>query len=185
MRPPPARRYVRRTVLLVGEGDAELAFIKHLKSLYGTRNNSLAVTVKNARGKGALGVVDFAIRQSRNAVYNVKAALLDTDTDWNKKTEAVAQKAKVQVVASHPCIKAMLLALNGELTQNLSSAKYKQVFAKRFGAEAHDHNVYAKHFPLELLNRAKGDSQPLAQLLALLDAGDDDVKGAGRLATSS
>ena len=163
-----ATRRVRRTVLLVGEGDAELAFIKHVKLLYFDRAGGIAVTVKNARGKGALGVVDFAIRQSRNADYDVKAALLDTDTDWNDKTQTMARKAKLQVVASQPCLEAMLLALHGEAVQNLSSAKYKQAFEARFGSPAHDDGVYAKHFPIELLNKARADSSQLAQLLALL-----------------
>ncbi len=161
-------RYVRRTVLLVGEGDADVAFIQHLKLLYIARGSSIAVTVKNARGKGALGVVNFTIRQSQNADYDVKAALLDTDTDWNDKTQAIARKAKVQVVPSQPCLEAVLLALHGEAAQNKSSAKYKEAFAARFGTQAHDSGVYARHFPIELLNKAKVYSPQLAQLLALL-----------------
>ena len=165
-----AVRRVRRTVLLVGEGDAEVAFIKHLKSLYFDRTSSVAVTVKNARGKGALGVVDFAIRHSKTADYDVTAALLDTDTDWNDKTKGKALKAKVQVVASQPCLEAMLLALYGQAEQNLSSAKYKQAFQARFGTTAHDAGVYPKHFPIELLNKARGDSPQLERLVALLTA---------------
>ena len=97
MRANKARRYEQRTVLLVGEGYAEVAFIEHLKTLYVSRGCGLALTVKNARGKGALHVVDVAIRQSRNAAFDVRAVLLDTDTDWNEKTQAMARKAKVQV----------------------------------------------------------------------------------------
>ena len=171
MRAGKTSRYVRRTVLLVCEGDAEVAFIKHLKSLFFDRAGGIAVTVKNARGKGALGVVEFAIRQSKTADYDVKAALPDTDADWNEKTEAKARKAKVQVVASQPCLEAMLLALHGDAAQNLSSAKYKQAFATRFGAPANDAGVYTKHFPLDLLKKASAGSPPLAQLLALLTSG--------------
>ena len=170
MRAGKTPRYVRRTVLLVGEGDAEVAFIKHLKSLFFDRGGGIAVTVKNARGKGALGVVEFAIRQSKTADYDVKAALLDTDADWNEKTEAKARKAKVQIVASQPCLEAVLLALHGHAAQNLSTAKYKQAFATEFGAPAHDAGVYATHFPLQLLNKAKDDSPQLVQLLALLSS---------------
>ena len=72
-------------LLLVGEGDAEVQLIQHLKRLYVERGSGIVVTIKNARGKGAGHVVDFAYRQSRNAAYDAKAALLDTDTDWNDK----------------------------------------------------------------------------------------------------
>ena len=94
MRANKARRYEQRTVLLVGEGYAEVAFIEHLKTLYVSRGCGLALTVKNARGKGALHVVDVAIRQSRNAAFDVRAVLLDTDTDWNEKTQAWPARQK-------------------------------------------------------------------------------------------
>ncbi|MEI2642189.1 MAG: hypothetical protein V9G10_07610 [Candidatus Nanopelagicales bacterium] len=46
----------RETV--VGEGDAEVLFMQHLKSLYVQRGSGVVVTIKNARGKGAAHVVD-------------------------------------------------------------------------------------------------------------------------------
>ena len=162
------RRFVLRTVLLVGEGDAEVAFIEHLKALYITRGCGLAVTIKNARGKGALHVVDVAVRQSRNAAFDVRAVLLDTDTGWNDKTQSIARKAKVQVVPCHPCLEAMLLALHGETAQGKSSAHHKQTFANRFGTQAHDASVYARHFSFELLEKARSGSPELERLLALL-----------------
>jgi hypothetical protein len=168
MKVDKARRYVRQTVLIVGEGDAEVAFIRHLKSLYIARGDGIAVTIKNARGKGALHVVGVAVRQSRNAAFDVKAALLDTDTDWNDRTQAVARKEKVQVVACSPCLEAMLLALHGDLAQGRSTAQTKQVFAAKFDAQAHDANVYARYFPFEFLEKARHAAPVLEQLLALL-----------------
>lgn len=87
----PKLRQVARTVLLVGEGDAEVQFMQHLKGLYVQRGSGIVVTIKNARGKGAAHVVDFAFRQSRNAAYDMKATLLDTDADWNDKTREQLQ----------------------------------------------------------------------------------------------
>ena len=87
-------RQVARTVLLVGEGDAEVLFMQHLKCMFVQRGSGVVVTLKNARGKGAAGVVDFAIRQSRNAAYDVKAVLLDTDTDWGEKNPIHGQEGQ-------------------------------------------------------------------------------------------
>ena len=53
MKGKPRQRHVARTVLLVGEGDAELSFMQHLKRIYVQRGSGVAVTLKNARGKGA------------------------------------------------------------------------------------------------------------------------------------
>lgn len=43
---------VRKTLLIVGEGDSEEAFLKHLRELYCSGGAGVAVTVRNAHGKG-------------------------------------------------------------------------------------------------------------------------------------
>lgn len=164
------RRVVLRTVLLVGEGYAEAAFLQHLKALFVERQSGLSVSVKNARGKGALGVVNFAVRQSQNAAYDVKAALLDTDTGWDAKTQAIARREKISVVPCQPCLEAMLLALHGDATQGKSTQQLKQAFTVRFGTQAHDAALYAKHFPKARLDKSRGQSPELEQLLALISA---------------
>ena len=168
MKANAARRTVLRTVLLVGEGYAEVAFIEHLKALYITRGCGIALTIKNARGKGALHVVEVAIRQSKNAAFDVKAALLDIDTGWNEATRNIARKAKVQVVPCVPCLEAMLLALHGEVQEAQSTAVYKQAFEKRFGSPANETALYAKHFSKETLGKARVKSPELDALLVLL-----------------
>lgn len=80
----------------------------------------------------------------------------------------MTRKAKVQVVPCRPCLEAMLLALHGEMAQSKSSAQHKQAFATRFGAQAHEASVYARHFFFELLEKARPGSPELEQLLALL-----------------
>jgi hypothetical protein len=163
-----ARHIVQRTVLLVGEGDAEIAFVRHLKSLYVARGSGVAVTLKNARGKSALSVVQVAINQSRNADFDVKAALLDTDTGWDEKTQKVARKAKVKVLLCIPCLEAMLIGVHGDIQQSQSSNNLKRIFETRFGAPAHDASLYPKHFSKELLEKARLKSAVLEELLTLL-----------------
>ena len=168
MKGKPRQRHVARTVLLVGEGDAELSFMQHLKRIYVQRGSGVAVTLKNARGKGAAHVVDFAIRQSRNAAYDVKAVLLDTDTDWNDKTRATARKARVQVMACEPCLEAILLNMHKAPTEGRSTAQLKQDFAAKFGAPASDATVYPKYFGAVLVNEAKARSVVVGELLRFM-----------------
>ena len=167
MRRNSASRQVARTVLLVGEGDAEVQFMLHLKGLYVQRGSGVVVTIKNARGKGAAHVVDFAFRQSRNAAYDVKAALLDTDTDWNDKTRAAARKAKVQVMPCQPCLEAVLLTTHHAQVEGRTTAQLKQDFAARFGDVASDASVL-RHFSREVLDEARSRLGILDQLLTLL-----------------
>lgn len=155
-------------MLLVGEGDSEVQWLQHVKSLYVVRGCGLAVTIKNARGKGAAHVVDVAIRQSLNAAFDAKAALLDTDTDWNERTEATARKNKVQVIAAEPCLEGFLLMLHGGPVHGRSSAQLKRDFLERFGANATQVDVYAKHFGKNFLDAGRVRIPQLEQLLGLL-----------------
>lgn len=161
------RRQAARTVLLVGEGDAEVVFLQHLKALYVQRGSGVAVTIKNARGKGAAHVVDFARRQSINAAYDVVAVLLDTDTDWNDKTRAVARKAKVYGLLCEPCLEAVLLSVHLAPVEGRLTAQLKHDFAVRFGAAASDDRVL-RHFPRELIESALARVEVLRALVQLL-----------------
>lgn len=167
MKSQAVRRRAARTVLLVGEGDAEVLFLQHLKSLYVHRGSGVAVTIKNARGKGAAHVVDFARRQSSNAAFDAVAALLDTDTDWSNKTQAAASKARVKVITCEPCLEAVLLAVHQRPVQGRSSAQLKKDFFDRFGAPAHQ-AAYAVHFDIPVLTQAQVRIQVVQQLWVLM-----------------
>ena len=161
------RRRAARTVLLVGEGDAEVLFLQHLKSLYVQRGSGVAVTIKNARGKGAAHVVDFARRQSSNAALDAVAALLDTDTDWSDKTQAAARKARVQVITCEPCLEAVLLDICHAPASGRSSTQLKRDFAERFDRPAHQ-VAYATHFEANVIEHAQARVQVVQQLWVLM-----------------
>jgi hypothetical protein len=163
-------RHTTRTVLLIGEGDAEVLFIRHFKSLYVHRYAGVSVTIKNARGMGAAHVVDFAYRQSRNTAYDEKAALLDTDAGWNDKTRAAAKQAKVQILASTPCFEALLLEIHRIPVQGRTSSQLKHDFLNRFREQACSSSVL-KHFDQLLLNEARTRLPVLDHLLHLLSSG--------------
>ncbi len=132
----------RRTLLIVGEGRHEEAFLNHLKQLYVSRGCGLSVTIKNARGKGVLHVVKWTVRQAANADYDVVAALLDTDTDWNATTEKLAKTKKIHVLKSEPCFEAMMLRLIGRPA--LSDAHtLKRQFAPFVNNDATQRDHYA------------------------------------------
>ncbi|MEY2859789.1 MAG: hypothetical protein RL392_247 [Pseudomonadota bacterium] len=169
MKPGQVPRKTARTVLLAGEGDSEVLFMQHLKRLYVQRGSGVAVTIKNARGKGAGHVVDFASRHSRNAAFDVTAALLDTDTDWNDKVRTMARKAKVQVLACEPCLEAVLLQVHDVRVHERTTAELKRMFAARFGSVASDEVVYAKHFSMLQVEAAHPRMPLLAELIRLLN----------------
>ena len=100
-----------RSVLIVGEGLTEEAFLRHLKSLYITRGCGIGLKIRNAHGKGPDHVVGFSIRQRNNAAYDRVIALLDTDDPWPDKVVKRARQKKIELIGSTPCIEGLLLRI--------------------------------------------------------------------------
>lgn len=65
----------RRTLLIVGERNAEEAFLRHGKQLYVSRGGGLMVAIKNAHGRGAQHVIKWTVRPIDNATYDSVAVL--------------------------------------------------------------------------------------------------------------
>lgn len=49
---------IRKTLLVVGEGDSEKAFLRHLRGLYCSGGAGVAATVSNAHGGGPDNVIN-------------------------------------------------------------------------------------------------------------------------------
>ena len=156
----------KRTLLIVGEGADEKAFLSYLKQQLVPRGAGLMVTIKNAKGKGAKGVLDYTIKQIRIPEYNTVAALFDTDTDWTDALVKQAKKHKVLLLKSEPCFEAMLLRLLG-ITTELDSKKLKAQFAPFVNNEATDSKQYAKHFNPEKLEAMQHTEPTIEMLLSL------------------
>ncbi len=147
-----------------------MLFLKHLASLYQQRRSGLRITIKNARGKGAAHVVDVAIRQARNADYDKRAVLLDTDVGWNQATEKLARQSKIQVLTSTPCLESLLLEIHRQPVDNRNSTQLKTAFLFEFGRPASDERVYAEHFSRERIEAAIERIPVLQSLVATLSS---------------
>lgn len=124
-----SKRTVQTTVLLVGEGDTEKAFLDYLKSLYVTRGCGVSVTVRNAHGKGPMNVVDTAIRQSRTGEYKVVAVLMDTDLLWTDDVIKLARKHRLCLIGATPCTDGLVVA-NSWGASSRSVASMQRGFAR-------------------------------------------------------
>ncbi|MEI6069458.1 MAG: RloB domain-containing protein [Methylococcaceae bacterium] len=156
----------RRTLLIVGEGSDEKAFLSYLKEHLVPRGTGLMVTIKNAKGKGAKGVLDYTIKQIRIPEYDTVAALFDTDTDWTDALVKQAKKHKVLLLKSEPCFEAMLFRLLG-ITPELNSKKLKAQFAPFVNHKATHSEQYAKHFNPEKLEAMQHTEPTIEMLLSL------------------
>ncbi len=161
------RRQVRETLLVVAEGDAEVALLRCVKSLYTRDSNGRSITIRNASGKGARYVIDYAARLRAFAPYTESAAVCDSDTDWNQDTAAFAKRSSITVLLSEPCLERSLLAIAGEQVQG-NTAKMKQMFEAKFGGPAHQPGLIEEHFTLNMFNAARGNVEVLHRLLTAM-----------------
>ncbi|MBI5331503.1 MAG: hypothetical protein HZB71_12945 [Betaproteobacteria bacterium] len=156
----------QRTLLIVGEGYHEEAFLHHVKQLYAPRGCGLAVTIKNARGKGAMHVIDWTIKQIANADFDTVAAMLDTDKDWSPGVAKQARQKKIRVLASEPCFDAVMLRLLGLNAQGEAKTLKKRL-APYLGNSPTERGSYEAHFGKERLEAGRTTEPTMDALLRL------------------
>lgn len=163
-----SRRVVLTTVLLVGEGDADVAFIKHLKTQYVPRGVGVTVTVRNAHGHGPENVLDRVIGQSRNSQFDINGALLDRDIPWTVALEEKARKQRIKLIGSIPCLEGFLLSILG-IGAPEQSNDCKARLHPRLNGSPYEPRSYAKPFPKSVLDDMRVRIDELDRLLKLLE----------------
>lgn len=164
-----AKRIVRQTLLIVAEGDAEVAFIRHLKTMY-RESLGRAVQDANARGKGGGHVLEVAIRRANNRDHDKVILLLDTDTNWSDAERAKARKSRIgrrgrlDVIESSPCLEAWILRILGIETEG-DTKHFKRVFKAQIGCEAHEPGWMERALSKEVLDGARDRVRQLADLM--------------------
>lgn len=159
-------RHASRTLLLVGEGETEVAFLTHVKGAYAPRGCGLSVRVLNARGKGPENVVETVIRHCANRSYDLRAALLDTDLPWSADIHRKAASKRITLVGSKPCVEGFLLDVLGR-TAPQRSAECKRSFRACFVGNPLRAPDYNAQFSRPVLDAARSRVVTLRQLLEL------------------
>ena len=165
--PVRERRAASHTVLLVGEGATERAFLSHLKSLYVTRGCGVSATIRNARGKGPDHVVRQTVGICRNASYDRVVVLLDSDIQLSPAVCRLAKTKKVKILESTPCFEGLLLKILGEHVPN-KSKKCKVQLGIKLPDRLTRREDYQSRFPKELLDERRDGVPELGKLLDFL-----------------
>ena len=163
------KRVIRPTLLLVGEGLAEYNFLAKVKAVATNGGKGPSVTLRQASGKGALHVVEYALRSWKRSDITTCGVFLDGDTSCYERAVAKARQKNIVVMANDPCFEATLLRLKGIYPMAKGSHDCKRDFANAFGDEAHNEEILKRHFsPSDELLQSFNKVEPLGQLLRLL-----------------
>lgn len=165
--------YQRTTILIVGEGDTEEAFLKYLRGLLCSKqfgNTTINITIKNAYGKGPQNVIKQVIRHSRIGEYDYKIAFLDTDIPWTNEIKKQAAENAIQLIGNTPCIEATFLNMLGQKTQGKNSSQCKKNLSNLLkNVDFTEKEDYSSWCTLELLHNNRKNNPELNRLLKFFE----------------
>jgi len=162
-------RIERKTLLVVGEGDTEIAFLQHLRAMYCANGVGVRVTIRNAQGGGPTSIVNYVIRQLRLASFDYRIAFLDTDIPWSDGLKKVAKQHQIVMIGSAPCFEGLLLAILNLPVPQLAD-QCKKVLQQRTKADMTEVRDYALCFSKEVLQSARQSQGGLDVLLRYLES---------------
>lgn len=164
-------RFVIKTLLLVGEGHAEKAFLSHLKSIFS--NGKFKVSIVNAGGKGPEHIISHAISCKKCDGYDFVIVLLDTDLPWPKTHVQRAMAAGINLVGSEPCLEGLLLDLLGNNKSDNNNG-CKDAMHPLLSGPCTERDSYADLFNEALLSNSKNE-----KIVFIIDS----LKGVGKKST--
>lgn len=155
------------TLLAVGEGPADKAFINHLKDLY-SQNTGQRVTVEAEDGGSPATMIRNVIRKHQHADYDRRVLVLDEDVPIRERDLATARQAKIELIISTPvCLEGMLLCVLKQQVPNGVTATYckNQLHPQLSGRETRRES-YRELFPKQVIdNTTKEQIVRLRQLM--------------------
>jgi len=163
------RSVMRSTLLVVGEGADDWAFISHMKELYCPRNSGLSVKVEPGDGGSPGNVITHAIRAHKNKDYDRRLFLLDADLPPSDAERKRAAAAGYEIILWQPqCLEGALLETLGEPVRgHETSRQLKARLHPRLAGRHTDAAAYAVPFPRPVLD-ATGNLSIVSLRTALL-----------------
>lgn len=132
-RPRQKFRRTKTTILIVGEGPTEKAFLQYLRDMYITREMDVAVKVECGSGGSPRSVVEKAVRLKGSRAYDKCFVLVDSDLPFEPDGELekrMRRKPHIEMLNATPCIEGLLLAiLDSDFSQQaITSVESKRIF---------------------------------------------------------
>lgn len=148
------------TLLVVGEGQDDKAFLEHLKSLFCPRRCGKKVTIERGNGGSPWNIIEHAIRKNMNKSFDQKIILIDEDVPPNDSSIKKAKKNKFSIIIWRPqCLEGALLETLGEkVTEGMKSCRLKKLLHPRLNGCHTDKAAYAELFTQEVVEGTTNES---------------------------
>lgn len=164
---------LKRTVLLLGEGATEWAFLRHVIECFRDRAGPVAAKADNAHGGSPDIVILTARKLLQQRAYDHCLVLMDTDRPWPSNRPTRVGVTRIEYVPATPCLEGLLLRIleHPGITVGTPVDQCKRVFAENYVPNEHrtEPQAYARWFPKDLLDRQRKASAELDKILKHLE----------------
>ncbi len=104
------RKIKQTTLIVVGEGQHDKAFLKHMQGIYDGRETGQKVTIDFSSGGSPHDIIKDSIKKVGHIGYDKKYIVMDSDVAINSKDLKKAKEGKFTILQSEPiCLEGMLL----------------------------------------------------------------------------
>ena len=119
----PTRSANKTTLLVMGEGEHDKAFLSHMKGIYHERRSGSKITLDFSSGGSPHDIIKDTVKKSRHVDYDQKFILMDSDIPIKQEDIKAAKDSGIAILYSEPlCLEGMLLSI---LAQNIPSTAQK------------------------------------------------------------
>ncbi len=154
-----------RTLLIVGEGIHDKAFLGHMKGLYDGRETGQVIKLASSDGGSPRDILKSAQKQ-KEAAYDKRYVLMDSDVAISQQDRAFAEKNKVEIIQSEPiCLEGMLLTVLGVPNGNTGQS-CKSKLRPYMGGCPTKKESYQRSFPKPVLDDTR--CAPITKLKKLM-----------------
>jgi len=140
------------TLIVVGEGPCDKAFLAYMKSLYDVKETGQKVKLDAADGGNPSIMLKDMDRKYKHADYDKRVLFIDSDVEVTQDILARAKRLGIEIVQSKPlCLEGMLLDLLGCKVPHTSQA-CKEVLHPRLKGRPTQAQSYQVLFPKNILD---------------------------------
>lgn len=156
------------TLLVVGEGPDDKAFVSHMKQLYCPRGCGVSVKVEAQDGGSPGNIISNAIRSYASPDYSRRILLLDADVPVSAADYKCAQKGGYEIILWRPqCLEGALLETLDERVQaHETSQQLKARLHPQLDGSHTEPRAYARKFTRAVLDA--GRNAAVAELRRVL-----------------
>ncbi len=160
------RKVKQTTLIVVGEGQHDKAFLNHMKGIYDSRETGQKVTIDFSSGGSPHDIIKSSVKKVAHISYDKKYILMDDDVTIRQQDRDLAKKQKIQILLSQPiCLEGMLLDILQQ-TIPTTADKCKASLHPQLSGNPTDKESYSPLFDKPVLDTT--DKATIVQLRDLL-----------------